>query len=141
MWNLKKQIWPKKRQSSFSAKLNHQGKLVTSPGDLKKLLSKEYNERLRVRPDHPEMENIFKTKKVAFEAKIREARLNKSADWKMTDLEEVLKNIKKNKSRDPGGLNRSIFHTNCIGNDHKQASQEGASGMCSTKRQTHPSIL
>ena len=50
-----------------------------------------------------------------------EAKLNKSPDWNMVQLEAVLDKIGHNKSRDPDGLNRSIFHTNCIGSDLKQS--------------------
>ena len=47
MWNLKKQLWPKNTESIPTGKINHQGKLVTSPDEIKTLLSKEYEERLR----------------------------------------------------------------------------------------------
>ena len=39
----------------------------------------------------------------------------------MADLETVLKDINKNKSRDPDGINRSIFHLDCIGSNLKQS--------------------
>ena len=50
-----------------------------------------------------------------------EATNNQSPDWSMLDLENVLKDIKHNKSRDIDGLNRNIFHLNCIGTDLKQS--------------------
>ena len=115
----KKRLWPKNKETIPTGKLNHKGKLVTSPGDIKTLLFKEYNERLRSRPNHPNMTNIFEATNKAFEEKIREARLNKSPDWTMNQLESVLEKIGQNKSRDPDGLNRSIFHKNCIGSDLK----------------------
>ena len=39
----------------------------------------------------------------------------------MHDLDTVLKGIGKNKSRDPDGINRSIFHFNCIGKNLKDS--------------------
>jgi hypothetical protein len=90
MWNLKKRLWPKRKPSSHSGKINHQGKLVTSPDEIRKLLLKEYTERLRVRPDHPEMKDIFEAKDKAFNVKIENARHNKTKDWNITELEEVL---------------------------------------------------
>ena len=39
----------------------------------------------------------------------------------MDDLDIVLKDINKNKSRDSDGLNRSIFHKDCIGSNLKQS--------------------
>ena len=93
MWKLKKRLWPKNKPSIQTGKFNHQGKLVTSPDDIKTLLGKEYSERLRARPEHPDMKNIFKIKKEVFQAKIKEINLNKSADRNMRELEEVLRDV------------------------------------------------
>ena len=37
MWKLKKQLWPKNSQSIPTGKINHIGKLITAPEDLKNL--------------------------------------------------------------------------------------------------------
>ena len=121
MWKLKKKLWPKKRPSLPTGKYNHQGQLVTAPEDIKQLLKKEYGERLRTRPYHPNLENLDELKGEAFKVKLAEAKNNESADWSMLDLENVLKDIKQNKSRDIDGLNRNIFHLNCIGSDLKKS--------------------
>ena len=102
-------------------KINHEGKLLTGPEDIKKLLEKEYSERLRPRPTHPHLRHLDKIKLEAFEIKLKEAKLKKSDDWTMLELDNVLKTIKKNKSRDPDGLSRSIFHSDCIGSDLKRS--------------------
>ena len=47
--------------------------------------------------------------------KLEQAKHNETKDWTMGELDQVLKNISKSKSNDPDGLNRSIFHLNCIG--------------------------
>ena len=117
MWGLKKRLWPKNKETIPTGKLNHKGKLVTSPEDIKSLLHKEYNERLRARPEHPNMKSVFEAKKNSFKAKITKAKFTISTDWNMSQLEAVLLKIGYNKSRDPEGLNRSIFNTNCIGID------------------------
>ena len=95
MWKLKKELWPKTKESIPTGKINHQGKLVTSPEDIKALLTKEYEERLRPRPVHPDFEGIFKIKEESFQVKLAEAKANSSPEWNMADLEEVLKKIKK----------------------------------------------
>ena len=41
MWSLKKRLWPKKKETIQTGKINHQGVLVTSPEDIKSLLYKE----------------------------------------------------------------------------------------------------
>ena len=77
--------------------------------------------RLRDRPAHPDFERIFETKKYSFRLKMEEANSNKSPDWKISELEDVLDEIKKNKACNPYGLNRSIFHSKCIGSDLKKS--------------------
>ena len=44
MWNLKKELWPKANESMPTGKIYPQGKIVTSPDEIKTLLSKEYEE-------------------------------------------------------------------------------------------------
>ena len=55
MWRMKKKMWSKKKSALPVAKKNHQGKFVSAPADLRKLLQKEYKERLRPRPLHPKL--------------------------------------------------------------------------------------
>ena len=105
MWNLRKKIWPKNQESIPTGKLNHTGKLVTGPQEIKTLLHKEYKERLRPRPTHPNLSHLNEIKNKSFEAKLKEAKKNKSPDWTMSELDVVLKDINKNKSRDPQGIN------------------------------------
>ena len=40
MWNLKKRLWPKNKMTLPEAKINHQGKLISNPKDIKILLEK-----------------------------------------------------------------------------------------------------
>ena len=121
MWNLKKHIWPKHKESIPTGKLNHQNKLVTSPEEIKLLFAKEYSERLRPRPTHPDFEDVEKIKHEVFEIKLNEAKENKSSNWTMQDINKVLGEISQNKSRDPDGLNRSIFHFKNIGLNLKES--------------------
>ena len=121
MWILKKRLCPKKNETIQTGKINHKGKLVTSPEDIKSLIYKEYNERLRPRPEHPMMKDIFEEKKKAFDFKLKEAKLNKTPDWNMSQLEAVLKKVGRNKAQDPDGFNRSIFHIKCIGINLKES--------------------
>ena len=115
MWNLKKRLWPKLKESVPTGKINHQGKLVTSPEEIKTLLHKEFNERLRPRSMNPYLKHIEELKIKTFELKLGEAKKKMSPDWTMNDLDKVLKDINRKKSRDPDGINRSIFHLDTIG--------------------------
>ena len=121
MWNLKKRLWPKQKESVPTGKINHLGKLVTSSEEIKTLLHKEYTERLRPRSMHPDLKHLKELKIKAFEIKLEDAKKKKSPDWTMHDLEKVLRDINRNKSRDPDGINRSIFHLDIIGDNLKES--------------------
>ena len=54
MWKLKKQLWPKRRNTLPTAKYNHKRMLVSSPRDIKAALFQEYKERLRKRKIRPD---------------------------------------------------------------------------------------
>ena len=56
-----------------------------------------------------------------FKTKLEKARQTKSSEWTMQDLEGVLGKLGQNKSTDPNGFNRSIFHLNCIGDNLKES--------------------
>ena len=66
MWKINKKLWPKCGNNFPAAKKNHKGKLVSIPGALKKLLAKEYKDRLRKRPTRPDFLNIQKRRKYIF---------------------------------------------------------------------------
>ena len=117
MWNLKKRLWPKKSMSLPAAKINHQGKLISKPQDIKNTLRKEYSERLRKRPKHPQINKFFKTE--TLEYKLSAAKENISPEFTLKELENVLKKTKNGKARDPDGLVREIFKTDVIGEDLK----------------------
>ena len=119
MWKLKKTIWPNKKESLPTGKLNNQGHMVTDSEELKCLYLNEFKERLRNRPSHPDFVKIHKIKESIFHLGMEKARSNTTSDWTMKDLEKVLKEIKKDKSRDPKGISREIFHPSIIGENLK----------------------
>ena len=63
MWKLKKKMWPKKASPLPVAKRDPKGKLVSAPTDLRRLLQKEYQERLRQRQHHPSLKTSKKLRK------------------------------------------------------------------------------
>ena len=50
VWKIIEKCWPKNGPTLPSAKLNHVGKMILDPNELKALLGKEYLERFRMRP-------------------------------------------------------------------------------------------
>ena len=55
MWKTMNKLWPKNESTIPTAKKNHQGRLVSSPHELKSRLAKEYKEMLRTRPVRPDL--------------------------------------------------------------------------------------
>ena len=100
MWKQHKKLWPKCSNNLPTAKKNHKGKLVSNPGALKKLLAREYKDRLRRRPVKIDFEDMRKRRKEILDLKLTLAARNKSRDWTIADLDEALKNLKNNKSPD-----------------------------------------
>ena len=121
MWKMKKKLWPKKRNHLPMAKRNHQGKIVSAPSDLRKLLLKEYKERLRPRPYHPKLKVTQKIRKKVINLKLKIAMRQKSQPFKMEELEEVLKGLSSGKARDSSGISREIFKQSHIGSDLKRS--------------------
>ena len=102
--------------------MNHAGKVISNPMDLKKLLLKEYTQRLRKRPKNPKITvNASKLRKNVIDLKLKYAKKNKSPMFSMNTLEKVLKGLKKNKCSDPEGLFRQLFRPENIGEDLKMS--------------------
>ena len=95
VWKTMGKLWPKAGTSLPTAKKNHAGKLVSEPKELKKLLAKEYKQRLRVRPVRPDFEQLEIRKERIFNMKLKLAEANSSILWTLGDLEDALRDIKK----------------------------------------------
>ena len=66
MWQTLEKISPKSGTSLPTAKKNHRGRIVSAPGELKKLLAKEYKDRLRNRPRRPDLLYLDERRKKFF---------------------------------------------------------------------------
>ena len=120
MWKLKKKLFPKKSCTLPAAKVNYQGKLVTEPKELTKLLGEEYGRvRLRKRPTHPQHILGKQIRNKILKLKLEIASRRKTPPFKMEDLENVLKSLKSKKARGPEGLSRTIFKSSVIGSNLK----------------------
>ena len=87
MWRILKRIFPKAGSSLPVAKKNHRGKIVSGAKDIKKLLAKEYKDRLRCRPIRPDLSNTKIRRNSIFNMKMKLAETRHSPDWKMSDLD------------------------------------------------------
>ena len=53
--------------------------------------------------------------------RLQRAKLNKSNNWTMSDLDKVLKTLKDGKCKDPAGLVNELFTYKNIGNNLKES--------------------
>ena len=121
MWSLKRKVFPPNRESLPFAKKNCDGKLISSHKQLKDLYLDTFVHRLRHRPMNKEYSNLKKLKEELCSKRLDYARMNKTKDWTIYDLEKVLSSLKINKSRDPHGFLNEIFKPGIIGLDLKNS--------------------
>ena len=121
LWNLKKHLFPKHRDPP-TAMVDDEGKLVTSSDQINELaLNKLAVERLKNRKMKDGLEEMKNNKEKLCEANMEKARNNKTPDWSEEEVKEVLKNLKKNVSRDPLGYANELFHPKVAGEDLTKA--------------------
>ena len=77
--------------------------------------------------------DIFFLKNELWNSRLKELLANKSAPWKMDELEKVLKSLKNNKTRDPLGMINEIFKEETAGKDLKLALWELFNGIKSSQ--------
>ena len=119
VWKTLNRLCPRVGGTLPTAKKNHKGRIVSAPGELKKLLAKEYKERLRSRPSRPDLYGLSRRRRRIFRLKLKLAEENTTSSWTMDDLETALQDLKPNKSRDPEGLVNELFKKESIGEDLK----------------------
>ena len=85
MWKTLKKLWPK-YNSIPMAKMNHVGKVISKPREIKNLMKKEYIERLRKRPLKQDMKLLMTKRNIIFQNILRKAKSRKSPEWTMEDL-------------------------------------------------------
>ena len=108
LWSLKKNLFPKSRDPP-TAMINSEGNLETDGEVIKEMAIEAYEERLKNRPIKQGLEDVKSAKEKLSESLMEKARTNKTPQWNMEDVSEVLKKLKKNKSRDPNGLANELM--------------------------------
>ena len=99
LWKMLKKKFPKNSSVVPVGKKDKDGKIVTNHSELKHLYLATYTQRLRNRPIKEEFEEIKSMKEDIFKNRLKISLKKKSKAWKMTDLEIVLKALKKDKAR------------------------------------------
>ena len=121
LWNLKKEIFPKSREPPTAMIDPINGNMLTSSEKIEKAAINVYSKRLENRPMKEELTKIKDAKELLCKKLLELAKTRKTPAWTMKQLEVVLKNLKRKKSRDPLGLANEIFHPGVAGDDLKLA--------------------
>ena len=121
MWKIMKKLSPKNLPTLPTAKRNHKGIIVSGPKEIKRLLAREYKNRLRTRPMRPDIISTKIRRKKIFQMKLKLSKSRPSKKWTMEHLETALKDLKKNKSRDSEGLMNELFKDGVIGDNLKES--------------------
>ena len=120
LWKLKKKLSPR-GQDPPTAMSYKAGNLVSSTAGIKKLASEHFQKVLENRPIKEDLKQLQSDKEELFAHRLDIATDNKSPEWTPEDLEQVLKNLKKNKSRAPLGNANELFKPAVAGEDLKLA--------------------
>ena len=97
------------------------GNLITSNENIMEAAMDVYRKRLENRPMKGNLTHIKEAKETLCQKVLNLAKNIKTPPWEMKDLEKVLKDLKKQKSRDPMGLANDIFRPEVAGSDLKLA--------------------
>ena len=120
LWKLKQKLCPTNKDPPM-AKCDELGNLITAPETLKKLYLNTYMKRLRQREMKIEYLDIYLLKTELWTSRLETLKKSKTPSWKMSNLEDVLKSLKNNKTADPNGMVNEIFKNGCGGEDLKEA--------------------
>ena len=117
---MKKKLCPRSRDPP-TAMLDDNGNLVKDEEKVRELAMNAFKKRLENKPMKEGMEDLKESKEELAKKLMEVAKQNKTPPWKIKDLEKVLKQLKKDKSRDPLGLANEIFRSEVAGDDLKKA--------------------
>ena len=120
MWKVKKKICPRPKDPP-TAKKDDFGNLITAPSALKKLYLQTYKTRLQHREINECYQDIKALKTELWDLRFEELKSKPMKPWTLEDLEEVLKKLKNNQSRDPNGMINELFKPGIAGRDLKKA--------------------
>ena len=121
LWKILKRKVPKNEPVIPVGKKDRKGNMVTNHMGLKHLYLKTYVNRLRNRPIKADFEELKQLKQILFELRLELCKTQKTTPWEITDLEAVIKDLKKAKARDPNWWLNELFMKEVAGENLKQS--------------------
>ena len=113
-WRLKKKICPKSKDSP-AAMLDREGNLITNQEDIENQALEVYTERLSPNEMKDHLKSYEETENKLCETRLKISKLNKTDPWTLEDLNQAIKDLDRDKSRDALGHANEILI--CAGSD------------------------
>ena len=108
MWKLRKKLCPKSRDPPTSI-LDKHGNLLTSDEAIKNRAIEVFTERLDNNVMKPHLKDPEQDTNDLCEINLKLSKNNKTEPWTMNDLDDALKNLDNEKSRDADGFVNTLF--------------------------------
>ena len=103
VWGLLKKKYPKIAPVISVGKKDRKDNIITNHMGLKHLYLETYVQRLRNRPIKQEFDEIKSLKTKLFHLRLKACITHQTKPWEMKHLDNVLKDLKVDKVRDPNG--------------------------------------
>ena len=117
-WKLKKRLFPKSRDPP-SAMIDKGKNVLTSNKAIESLALEVYSERLKSNKIKEHLESYEEANNKLCLERLKETKLNKTSPWTEEDLDQALKDLDNNKSRDALQYANELFKEGVAGSDLK----------------------
>ena len=108
LWRLKNKVRPKVNNNPTAIE-NKDGHLVTNSKDIKNVTMQHFKKVLRNRQIKSGLEDYQEERELLCTERFKLAGCNKPPDWCEEDVKNVIKYLKKKKSRDPHGYSNELI--------------------------------
>ena len=120
MWKLRKKMCPKNRDPP-TVMSDKNGNLLTSDKAIQDRALEAYSERLENNQIEPHLKDLEDNTNELCEMRLKVCKNKKTPPWTKDDLIIVLKQLGKDKARDPEGLTNELFKEGVAGDDLLEA--------------------
>ena len=138
LWKMKKRLCPNARDPPC-AMLDRNGNLLTTNKAIEERAIEVYAERLSGNKMETRLKDLEKETNELCEIRTKLSKLNRTKPWTMEDLNDVLKKLEKDKSRDAEGFSNELFKEDAAGEDLVEAVLKLMNLI--KERQQYPNIM
>ena len=119
-WKIRKKVSPTNKDPP-SVMMDSHGNILTSNKAISDRALEVYVDRLKGNKMKPHLIQMEEEVNQLCEKRLEETKLNKTKPWNMNDLDEAIKSLDRNKSRDAIGMANELLKEEAAGSDFKLA--------------------